>query len=248
MTTKSPGTTAEVQPDPENPGPAMPGEPIPPPGTPPQKSTAKKSTTAKKAGPAPRKAATTPKRPVGRPPRPRIGAKVTESFESIGAILVMVGETREDEHLTYDGQVLAGRAAAIGASVEHIADQNPAIKRALERFFTISGWGQIAATVATVAVPIAACHGFLPTAAALPFVNAEIGLPPPPKARPEPPSSDGPRAPHRGTTDGAPASARPAASTNGGPVPPPTHRVDLGPDPIDPDDLPGWPAGTPIPE
>lgn len=142
----------------------------------------KKAAAAKKA---PAKKATTRKR-TAKKPAVNIKARSTESIQQLGGLLIVAGAARESEHLAYDGRVLAARAEAIGEALDELAAEDPRVKRALERVFTASSWSKLVLVSAQVAVPVMACHGYVPKVAAAPFAG-DVGLPPdPPKRAPRP--------------------------------------------------------------
>ncbi len=132
-------------------------------------------------------------------PKVNIQGKTTESVQQIGGLLIVAGAARDSDHLAYDGRVLASRAEDVGAAVAELADEDPRVKRALERVFTASSWSKLVLVSAQVAVPIMACHGAVPKAAAVPFVG-DVGLPPDPpapKPRPAPKATPANRSPAR---------------------------------------------------
>ncbi len=125
----------------------------------------------------------------GRKPKLDIAANVTQTMEDIGTTLLMAGMVRQSDHLQFDGRVIVHRAPEIGEAVAAIAAENPQVRAAIERMYKTSGWAKIGLTFASVAVPIAACHGMAPVVFAAPFLNDATGPVPPPPVRPEKPTA-----------------------------------------------------------
>jgi hypothetical protein len=97
-----------------------------------------------------------------------IRAKVTESVQGIGAVIAIAGQgiSQSDQargaQITFDGVTIANGAAALGDAVGDLADENPVIRKALERMFRVSTYGKLVMAVGAIAVPIAANHGLFP--------------------------------------------------------------------------------------
>lgn len=148
-------------------------------------------TTRKKPGPKPgatRKTAagTTVSKAgkrIGRPPKKRaqtidIESTVSNTVESLGASLMMLGTARQSQKLVYDGKVLAARSLELGRMMSELAEESPQVKAAIERMLTSSSWAKVGVTVAGVAIPIACNHDVVPRAVAIPFIPPDVGFPP----------------------------------------------------------------------
>jgi hypothetical protein len=62
----------------------------------------------------------------------------------------------------YDGAVILKGAEGLAKNLDHLANENPAVKRALESMLTASAWGAVITSGATIAIPIACNHRLAP--------------------------------------------------------------------------------------
>lgn len=76
----------------------------------------------------------------------------------------------------YDGEIILTRSPQVAEALTRLADQNAQVRQALSAFFRVSVYGELAAVLATIAVPIAANHGVLPREAAM-LVGAPVPEP-----------------------------------------------------------------------
>lgn len=85
--------------------------------------------------------------------------------------LIGVGVTAVNQ---YDGAVILKNAEGLAKSLDHLANENPSVKRALESMLVASAWGAVLTSCAAISVPVAANHGLLP-----PHMAMLFGCPPP---------------------------------------------------------------------
>lgn len=97
----------------------------------------------------------------GEAPRPKAGGKVTPLRTQLLGTISLVG-TVVFTIDPYDGQVILGRAEQVATALDHLAQQNPAVKRALLALTTGSSWGELVLAVAPIVLAIAAHHGLVP--------------------------------------------------------------------------------------
>lgn len=83
-------------------------------------------------------------------------ANLKSNFSTIGTMVFMVNQ--------FDGQVILERSEDLAKSLVAVAEQNPKVRQALENMMTASAWSQVVMVGASIAIPIAANHGLLPSA------------------------------------------------------------------------------------
>lgn len=105
----------------------------------------------------------TPK-PKVTPTNRKLKASVQSTYESVGLLVIGVGMSKQDNGLIGSGQAITTNAEAAADAWLELADQNPAVKRAMQRFAE----GSAVATLVTVHVgmllPLAASRGVIPAA------------------------------------------------------------------------------------
>ena len=167
--------------------PGMPPTPPPPDEPPPAPAGAKKAKGAAKK--APGSTDELPGAKGGRPPRgrgrPSLKSRLSELVATIAGALTMGATMGGSERIAYDGAVLAENADRIAEQLDRLAQNNPAVKRALESLLSFSDSADLVTTIGVVLIPIMANHGLLPTGAAV-LVGAPEPPPRPPKPEPEP--------------------------------------------------------------
>lgn len=104
-----------------------------------------------------------PPKPRGRPvgsgkPAIKIGDDLERMFTFVGIALCALNQT--------DGQAIIAGSSGLAKALEHRADQDPKFKKTLEKFLQGTGWGEVVAAVAIIALPIAANHGLVPSSIA----------------------------------------------------------------------------------
>lgn len=180
---------------------------------------AKPATAAKKAAPTKRPPAIGAGRAKGtaggRPSKADLVRQIEDSLTKLAGALVLAGEVGGNPRLVYDGRVIELQAGDVARLVYSIAERNASVRRLLESLYQTSGRLESFTIAASVLVPIAVNHGWVPSAVlAIPGMAGEtlrsVGAPPPrPKPTPKPPKP----AP-------SPAAARPTDR-------PPAPTVDL---------------------
>lgn len=75
---------------------------------------------------------------------------------------------------TFDGQQILIRGDTLAKALDHLAAENPAVKRVLEAMMTGGAWGEVVMVIAPMAVAILAHHGVIPEQYAS-FANIGVG-------------------------------------------------------------------------
>jgi hypothetical protein len=128
--------------------PAAPGRPPSRPPGPPRPSGAAQRAKAKDRAPS-----------EPRPPTPRsIEARAGERLTELGFVWFAVSPA--------DGLAFLNGVPRLAAALDHAAKENPRLRVLLERFLTVSVWGELAAAAAAIALPILANHKLIPAAMA----------------------------------------------------------------------------------
>lgn len=108
---------------------------------------------------------------MGRPPKPNLQEKLTEQITMLGmavgaagmrGMTILEDGTVVPSALTQDGMAIVAGAPRLARSLVKLANENPAVKKALERLVTVSAYGELFGAVAAIAIPIAANHKLLP--------------------------------------------------------------------------------------
>lgn len=120
----------------------------------------------------PPKAAQTKPRPDSPPPKepsketrgrpPVLQKQLEEMFLGIGMGVSVIGDT-------FDGEVVAENAHELAEAWFKLAQQNAAVKKALEAMMQTGAWSGVIMTSAAVAVPILQNHGVIPAEMPHPF-------------------------------------------------------------------------------
>lgn len=129
----------------------------------------------------------------------------------------------------YCATIIAQRTPDLAKSLTALADENPAIKRTLNRMLEGSAWGGVALSVAAIVIPIAQHHNLVPGGDpfAFQFPNSpqRAGIQ-------SPPAGFGGWSPERvddGSTMGAPSPSSDNGSAHDGGADPGWTRVDGAP-------------------
>lgn len=96
----------------------------------------------------------------GRPPV--LQKQLEEMFLAMSMGVAVVGDS-------FDGEVIAENAHELAESWHKLAQQNPAVKRALEAMMQTGAWSGVLMTSAAVLVPILQNHGVIPADIPHPF-------------------------------------------------------------------------------
>jgi hypothetical protein len=98
-------------------------------------------------------------------------------FLGIGMGVAVIGDA-------FDGEVVAENAHELAESWHKLAQQNPAVKRALEAMMQTGAWSGVLMTSAAVLVPILQNHGAIPADIPHPFkkppsvaINSDVRVP-----------------------------------------------------------------------
>lgn len=95
------------------------------------------------------------------------------NFASIGMVVFALNRV--------DGQAILSGSPRLADSLIQVAEQEPKVRKALENMVTAGAWSGVAMSVAAIAVPIMANHGYLPPG----FIGAQ----PEPQPQPQPDGS-----------------------------------------------------------
>lgn len=99
--------------------------------------------------------------PFERDDRPRtptfkkLERQLTDVYVQGGLVLSIAGED-------FGGKLIARRADLLAGSWVDLAENDPKVKRGLDRFLAGSGWSAVIISHAMIALPIAAARGLLP--------------------------------------------------------------------------------------
>lgn len=99
-------------------------------------------------------------------------ARLTELIGSVAGLIMIVNP--------YDGQVISEVAPRLADDLDGIAQHNPRVKAALESAVSLAENAGIGATVAAIAIPIAANHGIIPRQVGV-LAAGSFGVSPPPE-------------------------------------------------------------------
>lgn len=127
----------------------------------------------------PRADAPPPKEPSketrGRPPV--LQKQLEEMFMALGMGAAVIGDS-------FDGEVIAENSHELAESWYKLAQQNAAVKKALEAMMQTGAWSGVVMVTAAVAVPILQNHGAIPADIPHPFrkppaiaINADTRVP-----------------------------------------------------------------------
>lgn len=99
---------------------------------------------------------------VGRPPlgetkAPRKGSLEQRLAGTIGLVGTVVYALD-----AFDGEQILVRGDALAKALDHLAAENPAVKRVLEAMMAGGAWGEVVMVVAPMAVAIMAHHNIIP--------------------------------------------------------------------------------------
>lgn len=99
-----------------------------------------------------------PKDKAPRAPRPaRSKPLKPRLLEAIGGVGLVVSVVHAG-----DGQAILAGAENLAGALDNLAQENDAVKRALEAALTGSAWGGVIIATAAIALPIMANHGMVP--------------------------------------------------------------------------------------
>lgn len=90
-------------------------------------------------------------------PKPRKGSLEQRLAGTIGLAGTMAYAFNQR-----DGEIILSRAEALATALDHLAAENPAIKRALEAAMSGGAWGEVVLVVMPMVVAIGANHGLIP--------------------------------------------------------------------------------------
>lgn len=162
---------------------------------------------------------TTPRKPAN----PRTAASITRIRAGLVMTFTMAG-MGVSVYDGWDGQVIALNAERLADAWCELAEQNPRVRKALERMLEGSAWGGAIGTTAAVAVPIAVRHGMLPPSLLQSVEGMGVELPRLQRVAPAPAADAA--TPGPGPVDSEPThtsagpSSHPLGATPGEPVPP----------------------------
>ena len=101
--------------------------------------------------------------------RPKKGKTLNEINENIvrlmtmgGVALAGLGASRERTDFMFDGLVLTSKAEEAAGAITAIAENNPTVRKVLERAFEAGQWGSVAFIGISIAAPILGNHGAIP--------------------------------------------------------------------------------------
>lgn len=121
--------------------------------------------------------------PKKRPPTDRrIADSITGTYQSAGMVIIAAAMARQDEGLLGTGQAVVNGAESASEAWLELADQNPKVKKALQRFSEGSAVATLFAVHIGMVLPLAASRGVLPPmfGAATAAAAAGGGMPMPP--------------------------------------------------------------------
>jgi hypothetical protein len=102
------------------------------------------------------------KKPTGTTPRKAaLETRLTDNFVALGAVLAATGGMMSPA-LAADGLLITQHAASVSAALTKVADQQPAVKAALERMLTAGVYSGLVTAVLPLTIGIAGNHGMLP--------------------------------------------------------------------------------------
>lgn len=155
-------------PDPPAPIEDAPPAPVDLPPAPPAPDVKPKRPTTR-AGRRAASAANKAKKPTGKDKKPTsstprkaaLETRLTDNFVALGAVLAATGGMMSPA-LAADGLLITQHAASVSAALTKVADQQPAVKAALERMLTAGVYSGLVTAVLPLAIGIAGNHGMLP--------------------------------------------------------------------------------------
>lgn len=151
-----------------------------------------------------RRAAEAPAQPRAKAPRASsLEARLTEFLGMASIPFALQGDM-------YCASILASRTPTLAKNLTALADENPGIKRVLNKMMEGSAWGGVALSVVAIAVPIAQHHQLLPGSDpfAAQYPDLPAGITPGPRVHEAPRAGFGgwsQPAPDDTSTMGAPA-------------------------------------------
>lgn len=107
-----------------------------------------------------------------RKPRLNIAASMAQLYSAAGVGVSMIPSPQavgrpEGETVAFvAGQALLTQAEACGKAWEKAADENPAVREAIEKMLTVSVWGAVLGAHAPIFLAVAAAAGVVPQALA----------------------------------------------------------------------------------
>src|SRR5436190_14069388 len=134
---------AATTPPPPPPPPSKERPPVVPPGS---DTSDTRDTRARAKGSAPK---ATPAR------KPPLQRRLEEFFAAPAAVYAAVGHQ-------YPAQIIAVRSPALAEDLYKLSQENPAVKRLLERLMEGGAWGGVVVSVASILLPILSYHGVDP--------------------------------------------------------------------------------------
>lgn len=107
-------------------------------------------------------------RPRGRPPKAKLKDSLQAQFTIIGMSVYAFNH--------YDGERIMENSQALAESLGKLADENPRVRKVLEKMLMAGAWSEVGMAVAPMLLPILANHRVLP-----PFMATVVGAPEPPE-------------------------------------------------------------------
>lgn len=83
-----------------------------------------------------------------------LAPRLTTAFTGIGTAVYAIDQT-------CGTSVLMG-AESLGVALDHLAHENPSVRRVLEAMLTTSAWGEVMMAAASITIPILQHHGVMP--------------------------------------------------------------------------------------
>lgn len=99
--------------------------------------------------------------PGNAPPRGKPKARSTQLKDRLAGTIGLLG-TLVFAVDQFDGTQILSRADQLATALDHLAQQNPSVRKVLESAMTGGAWGEVVLAVAPLVVAIAAHHGLLP--------------------------------------------------------------------------------------
>lgn len=106
----------------------------------------------------------------------KLGAELASAYQGIGLAVIGIGISREDNGVRDTGVSMVNHAEQAAEAWLDLADQNPAVKRALKKFTEASAIGSLVVVHLSMAAPLLADRGVIPAPLAA-MANASPGVP-----------------------------------------------------------------------
>jgi hypothetical protein len=100
------------------------------------------------------RAAGAPTRPAGRPPRPSLADRLTNSIVMVGAGVAIANQA--------DGEAIINGAGDLADALVKLGEEKPRVRQALESMLSASAYAGVMAATLPIVAAIAANHGVLP--------------------------------------------------------------------------------------